>query len=101
MDRNRPAGLRHHGRGIQSRHQQASRSGIVQDRLHPLSQFQFQLIDSGDLCQARLYSAHAVFAAARKLTRGWRVNRGQDEWKVRGRSPMLQAMSLKITTWNI
>ena len=34
MDGDRPAGLRHHGRSLQSGHQIAPRSGHVQDRLH-------------------------------------------------------------------
>ena len=34
MDGDRSAGLRHHGRGLQSRHQQAARSEPVPDRLY-------------------------------------------------------------------
>ena len=36
MDGDRPAGLRHHGRGLQSRHQQAAGPEPVSDRLHAL-----------------------------------------------------------------
>jgi len=36
MDSDGPAGLRHHGRGLQPRRQQAARSRALQDRLHAI-----------------------------------------------------------------
>ena len=62
VDRDRPAGLRHHGRGLQSRRQQEARSRHVPDRLHAsITTSRSDCRPPSRLCRARTSGNHRAW----------------------------------------